>query len=216
MRCKNCGWENHVGEKKCIKCNAPLTENRDVEDLKKTKRDADSKKKDDNTNTCIHCGYPISSINSTSCPNCANNLHNQPQNDKKTKACPKCGAEVTAKDNFCNTCGTQLRMGTENPWNNPQQKISCSLKPLSRTDENIEYPHISYSGNMIILNRANTEPNNHTITSNEQAILINEEDSWYIEDRSEQKTTFVHAGKKMKIEDGDIIVLGNRLFKFKS
>lgn len=77
------------------------------------------------------------------------------------------------------------------------------------------YNPISYSGTEIALNRANTDPNNQTITSREQAVLICEGGSWYIEDRSEQHTTLIRITKRTKLESGDVIVLGNRLFEFK-
>ena len=37
-----------------------------------------------------------------------------------------------------------------------------------------------------------------------------------INDKSYQKTTYVHASRKMKLEKGDIIILGNRRFEFNS
>ena len=72
------------------------------------------------------------------------------------------------------------------------------------------------SGDRIILNRANTDPANNTITSGEQAELTFENGAWYICDKSYQKTTYVHASRKMKLEKGDIIILGNRRFEFNS
>ena len=66
-----------------------------------------------------------------------------------------------------------------------------------------------------MLNRANTDPNNQSITSKEQAVLTFEDGAWYLEDRSDQKTTYVHAGRKTRLESGDIIILGNRRFEFK-
>ena len=66
----------------------------------------------------------------------------------------------------------------------------------------------------VILTRDNTEPGNPTISSKEQAVITHAEGHWYIEDASDQKTTFVQAAHKMELHDGDIILLGNRLFKF--
>ena len=74
---------------------------------------------------------------------------------------------------------------------------------------------MDFEGSEVILTRDNTEPGNQSITSHEQAIITYVEGHWYIEDRSEQKTTFVQAAKKIELHDGDIILLGNRLFEFK-
>ena len=35
------------------------------------------------------------------------------------------------------------------------------------------------------------------------------------ENRSEQKTTLIRVDRKTKLNDGDIIVLGNRMFGFR-
>ena len=52
------------------------------------------------------------------------------------------------------------------------------------------------------------------LTSRQQAIVTRIDGRWYIEDKSEQKTTFVQAAKRIELHDGDIILLGNRLFEF--
>lgn len=79
----------------------------------------------------------------------------------------------------------------------------------------MQYGAISYSGERIVLNRANTDPNNQSITSKEQAVLTNDGTSWYIEDLSEQHSTMLRISRKTKLQSGDIIALGNRLFEFK-
>ena len=65
-----------------------------------------------------------------------------------------------------------------------------------------------------MLNRDNTDPGNTTITSQVQAELVFEDGAWYICDKSAQQTTYVHAGRKTRLEKGDIIILGNRRFEF--
>lgn len=186
---------------------------------------------------CLHCGYPVSPAMNV-CPNCGNPLKLQPESPhddtggerreawaensahrpnapKPGKTCPKCGQKVLLSATFCPHCGTQLRMGTVPSWDTPQMGGFCTLKPLPWNGEEVVYQPISYSGTMISLNRGNTDSNNNTITSKEQAVLIHESDGWYIEDRSELHTTFVRADKPRKLESGDVVVLGNRLFEFK-
>ena len=105
--------------------------------------------------------------------------------------------------------------GTVNPWSKPQDRKVCSLTPVAWEDE-VETPGQNrYSGSMIVLNRDNTDPGNNTITSKEQALLTFEDGAWYLEDRSSQQTTYLHVSRKMKLEDGDIVILGNRRFLFK-
>jgi RNA polymerase subunit RPABC4/transcription elongation factor Spt4 len=163
-------------------------------------------------NTCPNCGYPISAGGA------------QP----KAKACPKCGAQNSEEAKFCNSCGApmdsaqqgngkqqQNHTGTVNPWIHQNNNGAfCTLKPVSWEVENINHEAIAFSGSVITLNRANTDPNNQSITSKEQAELSYENGEWYIIDKSAMHTTYVLASRKMKINKGDTIILGNRLFEF--
>lgn len=164
--------------------------------------------------TCPNCGYPISTSSSSPQP-------------PKTKACPKCGAENQDDAKFCNNCGASMspisqgngnaprqHAGTVNPWMQPSSGTFCTLKPIAWEGENVNHSPLSFSGNVISLNRANTDPNNQSITSQEQAELTCEDGEWYIIDKSAMHTTYVMASRKMKLKKGDTIILGNRLFEF--
>lgn len=174
---------------------------------------------------CTNCGYPVSSAMNV-CPNCGKMLKDKTgANLSETRnVCRECGRIIPTNVNLCLDCEELLQRhrhinepygGTVNSWEMPQQGTFCTLKPIAWREEKIFYNPISYSGTTIQLNRANTDPNNNTITSKVQAVLIREGGSWYIEDKSEQHTTFIRVGKRMKLENGDVIVLGNRLFEFK-
>ena len=177
---------------------------------------------------CRNCGYSLSPVMNI-CPQCGTS-RNQGQRDRvqqevggiyqkvqaRNKQCPKCGVEVQRNAKFCPLCGQPLTMrGTVNAWDNPQGNDFCSLKPMSWSRENTEYAPISYSGQRIVLNRANTDPNNQSITSREQAVLTNDGKNWYIEDLSDQHSTMIRVSRKTKLQSGDIIALGNRLFEFR-
>ena len=66
------------------------------------------------------------------------------------------------------------------------------------------------------LNRDNIDPSNGTITSKVQAELSFENGRWFLIDRSEQKTTFVHVSEKTEIKDGDTILMGDRRLIFRT
>lgn len=176
---------------------------------------------------CHKCGYPLAE-NMDECPMCGSyqNQNNSYQNKENiafqpprlaTKTCPSCGNNIDKSDAFCPKCGHkfQERNGTVNNWMSPNKGVFCTLKPIAWENEQIEYNPISYSGNKIVLNRSNTDVNNNSITSKEQAILTFDNNEWYIENASEMKTTFIQVKEKTKLKDGDVIVLGNRLFEFK-
>lgn len=171
--------------------------------------------------TCPNCGYPISAKGGAQQPP-------QPE-PKATKTCPKCGAQNSEEAKFCNNCGTSMNpaqqgngnpnqkhahSGTINPWMQREGGDFFTLKPIAWEGENVNHGMLSFSGNVITLNRANTDPNNQSITSQEQAELTCEDGEWYIIDKSAMHTTYVLASRKMKLKKGDTIILGNRLFEF--
>ena len=81
-------------------------------------------------------------------------------------------------------------------------------------DENTTPITNEYEGASIILNRDNTEADNRTITSKEQAELTYEDGKWYIINKSQFGSTYIVANRKMEIMPDDIIILGDRKFKF--
>lgn len=240
MRCKNCGWENPDGQTKCEKCHADLTDTSSshkdtapvserlrstvAEDVGFMESIANSTPK-----TCPKCGYPISN-NSNNCPNCDYELRTNATN-KQFVTCKSCGAEIAPNAKFCSSCGVPINennsqhhriqrfgIGTimSGPINNSAFKNKfCTLKPIAWDGEDVNYNPITYSGDTIILNRANTDPNNNSITSREQAVITCEDGDWYIENRSDLRTTFIRVNGRVKLTNGDIIVLGNREFEFK-
>jgi hypothetical protein len=138
------------------------------------------------------------------------------------KVCDYCKSPVTESARFCINCGMSLINDKKNqretviPWLHAEQvqMPKCSLTTLSRSGEPGSDSLLRFSGNVIQLNRGNTDPGNQTITSKIQAELCFENDKWFIQDKSVLKTTYIYAGNKTELKSGDIIVLGNRLFQF--
>lgn len=239
MRCKNCGWENPAENEKCEKCHASLQdENLGVANYPTTPVSDRMKSTvaegvifkgiEPAITTCPKCGYPLSE-NSNCCPNCNYEIKSD-ETVKQSVKCRICGKDVSSDNKFCYECGTPLQenlkprriqrsnMGTviggpiaPNSANNQ----FCTLRPIAWEGESVNYNPVTYTGDTIILNRANTDANNNSITSREQAILTCEDGEWYIENRSDLRTTFIRVNGRIKLNDGDIIVLGNREFEFK-
>ncbi len=217
MRCKNCGWENPDNQTKCEKCHSSLVDTGTVYNhapsatggLKGTVAEkvvfADEQQgyapAPGGPKTCPKCGYPVSD-NSTSCPNCFHELIATPT-----------AAEVKSRPHIQrNTQGTVLGGPVVGP---SAVTIFCTLRPIAWAGEEVNYNPVTYSGDQVVLNRANTDANNNSITSHEQAVITCENGEWYIENRSDLRTTFIRVNGKVKLTDGDIIVLGNREFEFK-
>ena len=240
MRCKNCGWINEDGVSVCEKCHAPLESTANsggTESISDRVHGTVSERiifdepesESVALSTCPQCGYPISP-GMSSCPNCEYSLGKKLNKESK---CPKCGKRTSSEDKFCSSCGWELSskidhisndhiqrsgLGTimAGPSSNPETNVFCTLKPIAWNGEDVSYNPITYSGDQIILNRANTDANNNSITSKIQAILTYEDGEWYIENKSELNSTYIRLGHhKVKLDSGDVIVLGNREFEFK-
>lgn len=162
---------------------------------------------DGNSNNCPQCGYPVSS-EMRECPVCHTQLQQARQNISHSQN-RICAA------NPINRGGIRPGGGTINPWSTPSEDSFCTLRRIPWQNERVTYEPVSYSGEQIVLNRANTDSNNNSITSREQAIISHENGEWFIENRSDLQTTLVRVDRKLKLEDGDIIVLGNRMFEFR-
>jgi len=137
------------------------------------------------------------------------------------KICVFCKASVPETSQFCSNCGASLSnerktLGTIKPWTDVEQikAPGCSLTFITGNNEPADNASLHYTGHLIQLNRSNTDPSNQTITSKTQAELCFENDKWYIQDKSALKTTYIYAGYKIELKQDDIIVLGNRSFKF--
>ena len=243
MRCKNCGWPNKPNETTCVKCHASLisdddadmvydnvSDTRSGENLKETVREdavfgvqsafrsLDSEKSasiepEEATKPCPKCGYPLRP-GTEKCPNCKFQISGASHSAYSSEPEPKKTGKEARRPTRLNSDNSNLR-GTINPYMMSMDlEPSFVLKPIKRANERHELDELEFEGKSVLLNRDNTEANNASITSREQATITNEEGHWYIEDKSQLKTTFVQAANRIELHDGDIILLGNRLFEF--
>lgn len=223
MRCSNCGWENTADATRCVKCNAPIGHSDASRPSYGNSRGYSSVSSGDNSQVLrgtvpegqIFGSVPAMEQNkvsgSNTCPKCGYLL------GRGISSCPRCGCSISGargSQAVSDSHSSSSRPGTVNPWSKPQSMNECSLTPVPWEGDAAGSP-MRYNGSTIVLNRANTDPSNNTITSKVQAELVRESDGWYLTDRSDLQTTFVHAGRKTKLEDGDIVILGNRRFVFK-
>lgn len=199
-QCPNCHYPIREGMNNCPNCGASLTGKggSTVENGKK----------------CPKCGRQ-NPVGSRFCSQCGTDLDAPVQAPAPAQAPaqapnnPPMGVPMPGVGNFGGARG-----GTVNPWMQPSNGAFCTLKPIAWEGENVQHQTLSFSGKSIVLNRANTDPNNQSITSAEQAELTFEDGEWYIVDKSAMHTTYVMAGRKLKLQKGDTIILGNRLFEF--
>lgn len=91
---------------------------------------------------------------------------------------------------------------------------SCYLVALS-ADEEKELRKIDLQGESISLDRAVLDPGNTSISRNGHASIYQKDGSWYLENMTALKTTFIQVNQPLKLTDGDVVLLGDSLFKFK-
>lgn len=187
---------------------------------------------------CPACGYPTLA-DMGSCPSCGTPLPKQADDstadiachDAHTKPaaavapalsplpptdCQQCGQPVEEGHSFCPHCGARVhRLTVRRIVARPAEpQPRCALTLIPEEDEHIEPREQLFEGKTIVLNRENTEPANRTITSAQQAELTCEDGCWYIADKSALQSTFVRPARPIELQDGDIIMLGDRLFRF--
>lgn len=90
----------------------------------------------------------------------------------------------------------------------------CTLVPVVDEGEMDAPKEQMFRGDAHQLNRANLDPENHTITSKVQAELTCENGQWFIKDCSQMQTTYILCQDPMDLKNGDRILMGNRLFTF--
>ncbi len=219
MRCKNCGWPNRPEETACSKCGASLEASSIPPatpgnvSSNQTVREGDVFGGVAQPNICTKCGYPLRP-GLQRCPNCNSDIESE--NGNQIIAPHTNPASRERQIRRPTVVGAPNIHGTINVWTDGAIGITPSfiLSPVKRNGERKQPDDIEMEGEEVILNRDNTDPGNLSITSKAQAIITRKDDKWYIEDKSEQKTTFIQASTPQELHDGEIILLGNRLFVF--
>jgi hypothetical protein len=213
MRCKNCGWPNRPEETVCTKCGSPLqsdsgeSHESQVRSNQTVMEESVFGNNASQPNVCPKCGYPLR-LGMKQCPNCNSTIGVEEQ----AQSSPTQNRQVRRPT----IVGTQNFRGTVNVWTDGDIGLppSFTLSPIKRNGEKKELNDIEFEGDSASLNRDNTDPGNLSITSRTQAIISRKDGKWFIEDKSDQKTTFVQVSSSHELHDGDIILLGNRLFIF--
>lgn len=217
MRCKNCGWPNRPEDPVCSKCGSLLQADHTSavsrpSSLNQTVREGDIFGGTPQPNICAKCGYPLRP-GLQRCPNCNSEVGTAPNHAVSSQQSVDSSSRSIRRPTVV---GVPNLHGTVNVWTEGTIGLTPSfvLSPVKRNGERRQPDEIELEGESVVLNRDNTDPGNLSITSRVQATITRNDGKWFIEDKSEQKTTFVYASTPQELHDGDIILLGNRLFIF--
>lgn len=221
-RCNYCGFENPQDRETCVKCNKPLTNSATRE-----ANSASPKQENQDRPTNYFVEDPRSSIHPASKAVVGFDPKKTVREEVlgEVATCPECGCPL--EDGECPSCGYKVGgekpqpvsdvddlRKTKRPNRKGEKEAAFKLVPISEETGMQEGEELSYEGNKVVLNRDNTDPKNTTITSQKQASLSFENGKWSIKDKSELQTTFVQAARKIELQEGDLILLGNQLYRF--
>lgn len=87
-----------------------------------------------------------------------------------------------------------------------------SFRLLRKRDQQ----NLEFKGNEVILNREMLDRDNDSISSRGHARFECKEGQWYINDLSSNHASFVQIRGTMRIQDEDMIILGQKLYTFAS
>ena len=209
--CKNCGTANAASALKCSNCNAPLTGtlSGDGKKQKKTPPPVEAGSADTRV-MCPNCSYP-NVASAVACISCGKVFSNAVNN--QTASLGKNAKPIVEEQRKVRSAIS----GTVNPWTEGWKNTEqFYLEPVARPEETSQTA-LAFKGKTIELSRDNLEPDNETITSSVQAIIECRDGQWMIRNNSSHRTTFVQVPdtESVPLKDGDIILMGNRMFIFK-
>lgn len=225
MRCEFCGWDNPQGQNKCEKCNKPLAAESPVGNKPKTSGPVQSNSQSAESQNlratvregaaqllqagdaanCPQCGYPMEN---GCCPQCG-----YKEEENAIPTIPPAPIANNKEPKHQDSAGDNIRH-TVRPNRKGEKEGRFILTPISEENGLPEGDLLEYEGNEVVLNRSNTDPKNSTITSQEQAVITHADGLWKIEDHSELRTTFVQAIRPVELKNGDLLLLGNQLYRF--
>lgn len=162
---------------------------------------------------CKQCGYPVIEAMS-SCPNCGALVSDT--NVADTITCPHCGlTEIDPSEEYCPQCCEPLYEDNQDYPESPSEAEVipiCTLSPITVAGERkMSMRTFEDEGEGVSLSRGNTAPYDQSIDEELQAHLFFYDGNWYIEEGVEdRRSTYVHAGKGIKLAPGDIIRMGDR------
>ena len=200
IRCAFCQTLNPPGAKKCKRCNASLER---------------SVVQDHEANRIRRGKIMIKEDSEQIQPT------QREEADELIYKCPECGYLLRSGSNECPNCRNKVRQ--KNPLKNEesnQSKVVWNINEsefrIGLCDKNGQISDAkSYTTDDIILGREELFPGNNNI-SRLHIHITNEDGNWYIEDVSSTHQTFLIVKKKTRIENGDILVLGNKFFCFET
>ena len=217
-RCDNCGFGNRDESIRCVKCNHVLA----TEPNEAKASGTPSGNVPKTTGTQVQKTKAGIKVNAPAWdePAAAAPVNPGP----KTGAnCPACSYLMRPGEILCAKCGTNIALYKAAPADNtktvrrvvPETKPGFRLVAVSLHDES-ETKSIPLEGEHVVLNRELLDSQNNSISRSGHASLTFRDGEWWLENLSSLKSTFVQVNQPVRIQPGDSILLGDKLFRFKT
>lgn len=203
--CKNCGTRNSSSSIKCSNCNAPLAgtnivSTEDYSEVKTEEHSISTSIISSDQKICDTCGYPNTSMGAD-CVHCNGSLKRDDLNGSKAEEPKNASQQIDPSM-------------TINPWLiEEESETGFLLCSLDESEDN-ETSNLDFDEDHIELKRSNLDSKNKTITSDVQAVIEKDGDQWFLSNKSSLQTTFIRVDNKRALAEGDVILFGNKLFRF--
>jgi len=142
------------------------------------------------------------------CENCGYEAPGAPER------CPKCGARLSAPE--AGSPPPPVGGGRKTIAIADFQGIGGSATPRFELVLEKQQRTLAFEGSDVLLNRDNVDKDNPSISGAAHARLTFENGRWQITDLSSNGATFVQVNGTVPIQDGDLVILGQTVFRFKS
>lgn len=163
-------------------------------------------------NKCPSCGfYPLREPVSASapCPNCGNKgSEQQGAAGKEPGIEADKGASAGAALGAAKGGSKTMRLSDLTP---EEEEEPAFVLVEERSQKSMEF-----EGEATTLNRDNLDKDNMSLSGTEHAKIYLKDGQWFIQDRSSNGATFVQVNGEVPLENGTKILLGNKIFTFKS
>lgn len=225
-RCGECGWPNNEDHaSNCDKCGAPLSGVEESSSMPEPPQSSAPVSGNDGKKTVIGGGHNIPSWDAQP----PANPPTQPAEDAGILKCDSCGfyplRKQVSPESPCPNCGTT----GANQGASPQSANPANLKKTQmfgeisfdegkpkkfKLIEGDQTAH-EFEGSSVSIGRESIDPQNFSI-SGQHATIEMVDGQWHISNDSSNGFTFVQVKGKAVLNDGDIIVVGNKIFQFRS
>ncbi len=192
MRCVNCGWINAPEAIKCEKCSSDLVS---LDSILQESMSSDFLPDE----TRLPEKPVINRVESSLAATISDSISHSDDFDKSHKK-----LVVSENETILETRSQAM------------SNVACGfeLQPIHVAGEQHAFGTLHFESNDVIICRENTERDNLTISSESHARIACADGKWTISDHTGCALTFVAVKSQYVLEDGDIILLGNRMFRF--